>query len=259
MANLKELAESRSALLNFDPRKIKQKEGLNARDLTTDEAREHIDFLKASIRENGFYQNNPLEIFSEGDDVFLSDGHCRHTAVMELIAEGVEIVTVPCVPEGKGVNDVDRILRQNISNSGKRLTPLEEGYNIKRAIGYGLTVPQIAKRIGKSPTQVSRLLDLQAAPAEVHNLVRDGKVSASLAVETMREDRDGGADKLKDAVAKASDEGKAKVTKRDVQPRRKPINRDEIISVLNVCANALRHSHASIAERVDTLLVELEA
>ncbi|MCW2275114.1 hypothetical protein GJ654_10295 [Rhodoblastus acidophilus] len=258
MANLKELAESRSALLNFDPRKIAHKDGLNARDLTTVEARDHIDFLKASIRENGFYQNSPLEIFSEGEIVYVSDGHCRHTAVMELIAEGVEIATVPCVPEGKGVNDVDRILRQNISNSGKRLTPLEEGYNIKRALGFGLTLAEIARRIGKSPSYVSKLVEFQAAPAEVHQMVKEGKVSATLAAETMRENPEHGADALKEAVAKASDEGKAKVTKKDVEPRRKPINRDELISVLNVCANALRHSHASIAERVDALLETME-
>lgn len=259
MANLKELAASRGTMLNFDPRLIQIKTGLNARQMDTDENREHIEFLKSSIRENGFYANSPLEIFSEGDAVFVSDGHCRLTAVQELIAEGVEIATVPCVPEGRGVNDVDRILRQSVSNSGRRLTPLEEGYNVKRALGFGLTVAEIARKIGKSETQVSRLLDLQAAPAEVHQLVKDGKVSASLAADVAKANPTQAVATLSAAVEKAASEGRAKATPKDVQPKRKPLNRDELISVLNICANAIRHSHPAICERVDALLLDLEA
>ena len=65
MADLKALAASRGTMLNFDPRAIKIKPGLNARDLTTPENREHIEGLKASMRAVGFLQSHPLEIFGE--------------------------------------------------------------------------------------------------------------------------------------------------------------------------------------------------
>ena len=271
MANLKDMADSRGALLNFAPGRIKIKDGLNARDLTTPEARAHIDYLKASMRESGFIISHPLEIFLEGDEVYVSDGHCRLTAVHELEAEGVTFATVPCLPEGRGVNDVDRILRQNISNSGLRLTMVEEGYNVKRAINLGLTATEVAKRLGKSQSFIAQLLEFQAAPAEVHAMVKDGKVSSTFAAETMRERPQDGKEILKAAIAKAQAEGKSKATKKHSElhtPKAAPsdahsalksapagIPREEIKLALSLAAAALTENdiEPELAERLDRL------
>jgi len=278
MANLKDLADTRSALLNFKPGRIKVKQGLNARDLTTPENREHIDYLKSSIRENGFMSAKPLEIFLEGDDIYVSDGHCRLTALHELIAEGFEIATVPCVSEGKGVNDVDRLLRQNTSNTGKRLTMVEEGYNVKRVIGLGLTAAEVSRRMGKSQSYIAQLLDFQEAPAEVHNMVKEGKVSSTFAAETMRERPADGKEILRQAIANAAAEGRDKATKKHSslhQPKAAPAvqkavpvppavtsakplavhNKDEIKLALSLAAAALTEHdiEPELAERLDRL------
>jgi len=216
MADLKSLAASRSTILNIDPVKILIKSGLNVRQLDDVENREHIDFLKASIRENGFLKAHPLTIFQEGDSVFVSDGHCRLTAVKELLDEGLEILTVPCIPEERGVGEVDRILRQTTSNSGKRLTMLEEAHNVERLNSFGMSLAEIARRFGKSAGYVSQLLDFKAAPAEVIKMVKKGQVSATFAAETIRDHKkDGkGVKILKDAVAKATSQGAKKATKK---------------------------------------------
>lgn len=215
MASMKDLAESRAAVMNFDPRKLRVKPGLNARDLDTPENVEHIEWLASSIAQDGV--KKPLEIFLDGDDVFVSDGHCRLAATMLAIERGADIRTVPCLSESRGTNDIDRILNQNISNSGKRLTPLEEGHNIKRAIALGATIKDVAAKLGKSETYVAQSLDFQAAPAEIHELVRKGEVSATLAAKTIRREGSAGAETIKKAVANAKAAGKDRATEKHVE------------------------------------------
>jgi len=224
MANLKELSDSRTALLWFDPTRLSIKPGLNGRDMADPENVAHIEALAASIQENGFLQSKPLELYLEGESIFVTDGQCRWTAVMLLRERGVVLDKIPCVVEARGTNDADRILNQNIHNSGKRLTPLEEGRNMKRALALGKTVAEIAAKLGKSLTYVNQAIDFQSAPAEVHAAVVAGEISATLAAATVRaEGNEAGAKAIKEAVQAAKAKGKAKATAKDVTPRTKPV------------------------------------
>jgi ParB family chromosome partitioning protein len=67
--------------------------GFNVRVRETDDYRQHLDALKQSIRENGFYANKPLAgyIGKEGDDdvIYVTDGHTRLEAVQEINAEAL--------------------------------------------------------------------------------------------------------------------------------------------------------------------------
>jgi ParB/RepB/Spo0J family partition protein len=215
MAALKDLAKSRGTLMNFDPRKLKVKKGLNSRDATAADNLEHIQWLAKSIAEEGV--KTPLVVFQDGDDVYVADGHCRLAAVLLAIEQGVEIETIPCIPEPRGTNGVDRVLSQVIYNSGKKLTPLELGANFKKALALGGTVEVIAKRVNMSPSWVNQMVDLQAAPTEVHEMVKKGKVSATLAAKVVRRDGvDGGAETLKKV---SETKGDAKVTEKDIAPK----------------------------------------
>ena len=213
MANLKDIAVSRGTLLNMDPRIIKVKAGLNARDLLSPDNADHIDELAESIARDGV--KVPLVIFSEGDDVFVVDGHCRLAATMLAIENGASILTVPCIPEARGVNNVDRALAQSVYNTGKRLSPLEQGECFKRAIALGASVKDIAAKVAKSVGYVNQMIDFQAAPAEVHTLVKNGTVSATFAAETVRDHGPvKGAAIVKQAVETAKAEGKSRATAR---------------------------------------------
>ena len=221
MADLKVISDGRTALFWFAPDRIKVKPGLNGRDLSTPDNAEHIESIAASIAANGFMQSKPLEVFTEGEDVYLSDGHCRLAAVHLCLSRGVAIAKVPCIGEPRGTNEVDRILNQDAHNSGKRLTPLELAGNIKRAMALDgtLTVADIAKRMGRSATYISQALDFAAAPVEVHAMVKTGQVSATLAAATIRkEGAEKGTAKLKAAVETAKATGKAKATLKHVEP-----------------------------------------
>lgn len=214
MADLKKFAESRGTLLNIDPRKLQIKPGLNARDLDTPENADHIIELAHSIAQEGV--KVPLVIFSEGEAVYVVDGHCRLKATLHAIERlGAAIVTVPCIPEARGVNDVDRALAQNIYNTGKRLSPLEQGESFKRAIALGATVKLIAGKVCKSVGYINQMIDFQAAPAEVHALVKEGAVSATYAAETVRKHGNAdGAKIVKQTVENAKAQGKARATER---------------------------------------------
>ena len=239
MADLKTLAESRSALLNFDPRKLQIMPGLNGRDLSTPENVEHVEWLCASIMENGFLPSHPIEIFQDEGGVFVTSGHCRHAAVMMAIARGTDIRTVPCVPERRGTSEFERILHQSLDNSGKRLTPLEEGGNIKRALNLGATIKQIAKMLNKSETHVTNALDLQAAPIEVQEMVRQGEISATLATKVIRRQGKEGVAAIKAAVSGAKAKGKAKATEKHIEAageaayneRRNPVDEMKITAL----------------------------
>lgn len=214
MAALKEMAVSRGTLMNFDPRKLEVKKGLNSRDGSAADNLEHIEWLAQSIAEEGV--KTPLVVFQEGDHVYVADGHCRLAAVKLAISRGAPIETVPCIPEPRGTNGVDRVLSQVIYNSGKALTPLELGQNFKKALALGGTVEAIAKRVNMSVSWVNQMIDLQAAPEEVHQMVRDGKVSATLAAKVVKRDgADGGAATLKKAVEAKG----GRITEKNIEPK----------------------------------------
>lgn len=230
MPDLKELASKRTAVIWLDPKILKIEPNLNARDLNSPEALAHIDWLADSIAESGV--KKPLEVFSKKGEVYVSDGHCRLLAVLKCLDLGVPIPSVPCVQEGRGVNDVDRILNQNLSNSGLRLTALEEGHNIKRAVALGLSVSDIARKLSRSVSYVGQMLEFQAAPAEIHNMVKAGEVSPTLAAQINRAEGERAPVILKAAVETAKSEGRNKARPRDLPASSspKPRNLDVVVS-----------------------------
>ena len=225
MADLKDLAAKRSALLWFPPSQLEVKPGLNARDFDDPENQEHVRLVAASIAANGFYPSHPIAIFREADSdgverIYIADGECRWRAAKMAIENGApsELV-VACVPVPRGMNNVDLVLHRNLANTGKRFTPLEEGHNIKHAIALGATVSEVAAKLGRSASYVSQLLDFQAAPAEVHNAVRAGEISATLAAQVVREEGPTAAPEIvREAVKAAKASGKKKATARHVKP-----------------------------------------
>ncbi len=163
-----------------DPRKLKVDDAYNVRDMQAKETRDHVAWLKASIIAGGVH--TPLEVRLDGKNIFVVAGHCRLAAVLEAIGEGHEIKTVPCIPEPKGTDEIDRTVNLVISNSGKPLAPLEMAKVVKRLDGYGWSAKQIAERLGwKSVNSVKQHLEMLALPEPVKQHIRAGTVSATTA------------------------------------------------------------------------------
>lgn len=210
--SIKKIAEGRSDLYRIAPQNLKVKEGWNVRDVESLD----LEDLKVSIKELGVKQ--PLTVQTEGENIFVTDGHRRYFAVMELIAEGVEIKTVPVQVEDRYSNAADHIASMIVRNSGKPLTALEQARVFKRLLDYGLTETEVAGKVGKSRQWVISMLELNAAPEELKSLVKTGKVTATLAQQTLaKEGGERATETLTKAVKKAEAEGKTKATAKHVE------------------------------------------
>lgn len=219
MAQIRELADKVGRSYDIDPRKLKVKPGLNVRDLETPESIAELDKLMNEIIEAGGVRI-PVEIFTEGDDIYVSHGHRRRAAVLKAIStRDFVCATVPCMLEPRGRNEIDRIYDQyTLNNTGLPLSVFEIGYNIRRLIVAGESIPQIAKRHAKTVGWVDGILKVLEAPPEAQAMVKAGEIAPTLMNEIIREQGvTEGTASLKRAVTKAKASGKKKATKRDVE------------------------------------------
>lgn len=211
-AALRELAARRSDIFWINPRELMQKPGWNSRNMNDPENKAHIASLKTSIRAIGV--KDPLEIFREGEKIYISDGNCRHVAILELLSEGVDIAAVPVIPQTKGADAADSLLRQALE--GKPKTAFELGFIFKQLIGYGWSEEQIAERSGKGIQSVRMSLELQSADPKIKKMVDAGHVSPTLAIQTVKKEGEGAAQVLSDAVNTAIQEGKSHATQKHI-------------------------------------------
>lgn len=233
---VKTLAVGRSDTFKLKPADITVVPGFNVR-AEDEEWRAHIDQLKESIRANGVLEPLTVAYNKALDRTELRHGHCRLTAVKELIAEGLEIKSVDVRTEGR-VNDAEAVLQIAVRNEGKPLRPIELAQVYKRLEAYGWAVSMIAEKVGRSASHVSQLLQLTEAPEAVQQAVRAGKVSASLASQTVRDHGAEAPAVIEGAVKAAKREGKTRATARHIQsgPRRTKENFELLVDALQAIA-----------------------
>lgn len=209
----------------FDPRRLKEDPGWNARTDTPD-LRAHLDTLKASISVNGVLE--PLTVYQRDGELIVTNGHCRLKAVMELIQEGREdILAVPIRVEATAANEADRMLSMITRNSGLPLTPIEKGEVFRRLQAFGWEVPQIAKKAGVSVPYVNQCLSYLTMPQEIRSQVEKGEVSAPLAAQVARQEGHRAAEILQEAKAIAEASGKAKATPKHVAQAKEALKPSE--------------------------------
>lgn len=253
---ISQIVKGRADLYKVDPRDIHVVDGFNARNFDDPDNAEHIENLAMSIAEIGV--KTPLRVRYNNGQIELVDGECRLRATMLAISRGAEILTVPVITEDRYANDADLVLSQLTSNSGKNFTPIEKAAAFKRLIGFGWSEADIAKKSGMTKIRVMQLLELSAAPAEVAQMVSQGKVSASLAIETLRDAPDAGVavETLQAGLADAERAGKTRATKKNVMAaQNKPkmsmkMQRDRLLDLLRA-ALANRPDHGWIKQQLD--------
>lgn len=167
-------------LFRIDPYKIVIREGWNPRSTLDD-----LADLKTSIRENGFYVDKALLLYRRGVDLELISGHRRLRAVLELIEEGIPIVSVPAVLDQTG-DEGERLARAISANqNGIPLDPMDEGRAFQRLVGYGWETRRIAVKIGRSQSYVYGRLKLLEAETDVLNAAARGEITQTDVVRTV--------------------------------------------------------------------------
>jgi ParB-like chromosome segregation protein Spo0J len=186
-----------------DPLVLKIREGFNARPLN----QEHVDAMALAQRNGAIFP--PLDVFVEDGQIFIVDGHHRHAATLQNIAQGFEIKSLE-VRHFRG-NDADRVAHMLNSASGLALTPLQLGVQYRKLIGYGWTEPQIANRQGKSVQHVKDMILLAEANSDVHQAVNAGEISGTAALRMVKQHGSRAGAVIREGVEQAKADGKTKV------------------------------------------------
>jgi len=186
-----------------------------------DEAYEaRIDSIADSILQEGFYQDHPLSgyVAKEGENhiIFIHGGHTRLAAAHRAIKRGAPLEKIPVVVSQAGVDMEDLTVALVKGNDGNPLKPYEIGLVCKRLMGFGWDEKKVASRLGISDQYVKNLLSLMAAPVAIRVMVIEGRISASLAIDAIKQHGDKAVSILEKAEGKANDSGKGKVTKKHV-------------------------------------------
>lgn len=146
----------------------------------------------------------PLEVVVRDDGgVWIVEGHRRHRAYLR------------CREAGK---PVERIARIMTSNNQLPLTAVEQAAVVKDLAAFNLTTAEIAKLVHKSIPTIEKLLTLSTADHSIQKSVKSGVVSASVAVDRIKEYGEKAGEVLAQDKAKAAAAGVKRVTKAFVSP-----------------------------------------
>ncbi|MDE1867438.1 MAG: hypothetical protein KGI08_06990 [Thaumarchaeota archaeon] len=214
---LKEVATGRSDVFRVHPSILSEKEGWNVRDYSSAANEAHIEQIAQATFYSGTEGFPPIIIWTEGENYYISDGHCRWRGFMRAIARGADIKSCLVMTEGRGTNESDRKFSQIGRNSGKPLEPGELSEAVKGLLSFGWSVEDIAKKSGRSIPAINAIIDLLETPPSVQKLVASGRISQTQALATVRaRGNEEGARTLEAAVNHAADEGKDRATAKDV-------------------------------------------
>jgi ParB-like chromosome segregation protein Spo0J len=195
---------------NVPPASLLEEPGFNIRSSYDDpDVKAHIEGLADAYAAGRYVPPITVRV-GDDDGVYLLDGHCRRLGALLAIERGHHIPFIQCL--ALKANDVERVEVMLRSGEGLKYKPLEiaEGYH--RLVRMGLTPAEIAKKVGKSVSHVDGMLLLACANSDVHRLVREGKIAATVAIEAVRAHGEKAGSLIEASVGKAEARGKPRVT-----------------------------------------------
>lgn len=203
ITRLRDLKSGVRDLIMMDPSIIVIESGHNPRDYSLPENRDHLEDLKESIREHGV--KSPLWVrFDAGTkSAILVDGECRLRALIELIEEGVQILTVPVIQVESG-DRASRLVLALTANTGKPLSKLEHGAAFKKLQSYGWDDEKIAGNACQKPRYIREAIELAESPQAVKEMVSNGSVTPAAALKSVRSKGDAAAADLSAKVEKSN-------------------------------------------------------
>lgn len=149
---------------------------------------EDIDQIVHWIEVNGIRNLNPLKCFKRGEQWVVRRGSRRLRAIRILETKVRNVIMVPIMVIQKGDSEERQYFEQATENDTAQYTPWEKAKVLRRARNVnGWSEEKMAEESGWSMVYVKRLLSLVDSPERLTQLVRKGKVSATLAMDTIQE------------------------------------------------------------------------
>jgi len=135
---------------------------------------EELEGLARSINETGSLQ--PIEVVENNGKFEIVFGHRRWLAHKHLKKQKIWARVIE-------LSEAEILLRRATENiSRENLSPVEEGANYKTLKDeFGMTVDKIAKRVGRSPGRVKRMLDIMRMPVSFQKAIHKKMISPTTA------------------------------------------------------------------------------
>lgn len=182
---------------------------------------EWVAHLAALMRENGYDKGSPLHCYArkvDGKDLlYVYKGQHRYLAAGHAIATGKDLGKIPVVVrDAKNVNRAEMVIDGYLSNNGKPSSPLDLAVAVAELRDiHGMTLAAICKRLDVTDQTIRDVALLERAPVELHQLVRKGQCTGTLAIEQIRlHGGEKALERIVVGIAKAAEAGKTKVTKK---------------------------------------------
>ena len=161
---------------------------------------------------------------ADGKRIKILDGQHRYLGAPRAIERGVPIARIEC-KDFTG-DEADKIAFMVSSSQGKQLDPFERAKAYVRLKGFGWTNEEIAKKVGRSVSDVQMHLSLGDVPDAIKQRINAGQISYANAVAVAREHGDDAVNVIDAAVEEAKAQGKDKVTAKTLKAKKvKPIDR----------------------------------
>ncbi|AUR85201.1 hypothetical protein NVP1077O_37 [Vibrio phage 1.077.O._10N.261.45.A10] len=142
----------------------------------------------------------------------LIEGYHRFTGLEEACKQDPELPALIECKEFKG-DDCDRLIFMMDSSDGKPLTFLEKAEAMELLNStYEMSAVEIGKRMGVSHTDVNNKLALAQSEQGIKDLVIEGKISATMAIEYLAKYGNDALERILFDLEKALNAGKTKVT-----------------------------------------------
>lgn len=170
---IKEIAKGKGTIYKIHPQNIQ--EGSNLRQDYGD-----INELSQSIVKRGLRM--PLRGYLDKDKFIVIDGHRRLRAINLAIKNGHDFVSVDCINDPKS-NEDTRLLDQLTCNTGKPFSSIEQADVIQKLVNLGWKQKDIAANLSKTQGFVSNMLKINGLPQKAKNLIIQGVMSASFALD----------------------------------------------------------------------------
>jgi ParB family chromosome partitioning protein len=211
---------TRGNLYQVSPLNIVVVDGFNSRQDFGD-----LTELAEQIKEQGVLNPITVQSFKDKDGVEkyrLVDGERRYRAVMKLLKDGVDIQRVPAIIVPKNLSQEELLIQQVLRNEGKKFNDYEMGVFCQKLMQVcGYTKSEVARKIGKTNSQVSiwlSLLDIDNE--ELREEMKNNNVTGDVVRKVLRanqNDEQKTLDEIRKAKEKAQNNGKTRVTLKDVE------------------------------------------
>lgn len=209
-ANSEQTGVKKTDLYKIPPEKILEESGFNERDYDDPDVKSQIEAFANAYANGQYVPPVIVRVDQATGDVLLVDGHQRRRGALLAIERGAAISHLECLAF-RG-NDADRVLCMLNSSEGLKLKPVGIARGYLRLLRMGLDVDEIAKSVSKTITHVDSMLVLAEANRKIQDMVNQGLVSATTAIELIKKHGDGAEAELQAQFDKAKSIGKTKVT-----------------------------------------------